>query len=175
MAPRGPFLPTLDDATQVNRREFVGVATWGAIAAALAACGGGKATGPGGGPGTGPGGGNNGGITLPAGVTVAGSVVTIDLAQQPALTAANGFLLIPTTDTKVFVIHVGTAFRAFTSICTHQQCDVNSFNGTRILCPCHGSQYDINGKPVAGPAPDPLREFTAQLNSANNTLTVTKS
>lgn len=156
----------------VDRREFVGTMTMSAIAAALAACGGGGVTPPRGGGGDGGGGAGN----LPAGVSVNGNTVTVNLSQQPGLAAANGFLLIANTGVKVFIINTGpNAFRAFTSICTHEGCDVSSFSGGTINCPCHGSQYDAAGQVVTGPAPRPLTEYATSFNAATSLLTVTKS
>jgi cytochrome b6-f complex iron-sulfur subunit len=103
---------------------------------------------------------------------VSGNVITIELAQQPGLAANNGSLLILAQ--RVFVINTNSTFRAFTSICTHEQCDVNSFSNGTINCPCHGSQYNTSGQPVAGPAPAPLTEFAASFSATNNRLTITK-
>ena len=48
-------------------------------------------------------------------------------------------------------------FKAFTAICTHQQCTVGSVSGNVISCPCHGSQFSAkDGSVVNGPASSPL-------------------
>ena len=48
-------------------------------------------------------------------------------------------------------------FRAFSAICTHEGCIVNSVSGGTINCPCHGSKFSIkDGSVVNGPAPSPL-------------------
>ena len=48
-------------------------------------------------------------------------------------------------------------FKAFTSICTHQQCPVASVTNGTINCDCHGSKYSItDGSVVHDPAPAPL-------------------
>ncbi|MEU6393768.1 Rieske (2Fe-2S) protein [Streptomyces sp. NPDC046939] len=48
-------------------------------------------------------------------------------------------------------------FKAFSAVCTHQGCTVNSVSGGTINCPCHGSKYRIADASVAGgPAPRPL-------------------
>ena len=106
------------------------------------------------------------------GVTVSGNTVTVNLTIQPNLRPASGYLLIP--EAKVFVIHLGNdQYRAFTSICTHEACDVDTFFMGRIRCPCHGSQYDFDGMVVDGPAPAPLRRFTSTL--SGSTLSITKA
>ncbi len=48
--------------------------------------------------------------------------------------------------------------RAFDAKCTHAGCNV-SFEGSRIACPCHGGTYDLAGKNVSGPPPQPLAEL----------------
>jgi len=43
---------------------------------------------------------------------------------------------------------------AINAVCTHLGCVV-PFNraALKYICPCHGSQYDFNGKVIRGPAP----------------------
>ena len=49
------------------------------------------------------------------------------------------------------------SFDAFTAVCTHQGCLVDSVSGGTINCPCHGSKFSIaNGSVVNGPASAPL-------------------
>jgi Rieske Fe-S protein len=61
-------------------------------------------------------------------------------------------------DQKVVVTQPAAGdFKAFTSVCTHQGCDVTSVVGGTINCPCHGSKFAIaDGSVAAGPAPRPL-------------------
>jgi Rieske Fe-S protein len=48
-------------------------------------------------------------------------------------------------------------YRAFSAVCTHVGCILNTISDGTIHCPCHGSEFKItNGAVVAGPAPTPL-------------------
>jgi len=56
------------------------------------------------------------------------------------------------------------SFDAFTAVCTHQGCLVNSVSGGTINCPCHGSQFSVaNGSVVTGPATSPLAPVTIKV------------
>ena len=55
-------------------------------------------------------------------------------------------------------------FRAFTAVCTHAGCMVDSVSDGRIHCPCHGSEFSIeDGSVVGGPAPEPLKEIPIEV------------
>ena len=44
-------------------------------------------------------------------------------------------------------------FKAFTAVCTHQGCLVESSTEGDIPCPCHGSKFSLDdGSPQSGPA-----------------------
>lgn len=158
-----------DAAHLVTRRNFLGATGVTLLGCVLAACGGGDGT-----PGSGP-----GGVTEPppsGSTTFTSGVVTLQLSQIPGLTAANGHLVLALADgsrrADLVIINVSGTYKAFSSICTHEGCSVNGFNGQRMICPCHGSEYNLAGQVVAGPAPLPLREYTVVLNSAAQTLTI---
>ena len=63
----------------------------------------------------------------------------------------------------------------FSAVCTHAGCIVSSWRAAtrRLLCPCHGSEYDpaLGGAVVAGPAPLPLPRLP--LGMANGLIVVT--
>jgi menaquinol-cytochrome c reductase iron-sulfur subunit len=52
------------------------------------------------------------------------------------------------------------SFKAFSNICTHMQCPVRWEPALgQFLCPCHGGLYDITGRNVGGPPPEPLPQW----------------
>ncbi len=36
--------------------------------------------------------------------------------------------------------------------CSHLGCKINELENGKLVCPCHGSEYDLNGKVLKGPA-----------------------
>jgi Rieske Fe-S protein len=62
-------------------------------------------------------------------------------------------------------------FKAFTAVCTHQQCTVTSVQDGIIQCPCHGSQFSVeDGSVQGGPAPAPLEEIPITVEGSTITL-----
>lgn len=62
---------------------------------------------------------------------------------------------------------------ALTIVCTHQGCPVgpSSAGGTlHLACPCHGSQFDLNGAVLRGPANRPLAHFAVEVDAAGNVI-----
>ncbi|MFJ3301593.1 Rieske (2Fe-2S) protein [Streptomyces sp. NPDC086549] len=50
--------------------------------------------------------------------------------------------------------------KAYSTICTHAGCPINKLQGTTLVCPCHGSEFDaVTGKVVQAPATEPLAEL----------------
>jgi Rieske Fe-S protein len=108
----------------------------------------------------------------------ASSEVTLDLtraANQPLATVGGTLALdANAVDSKGLLLHRSseTAVLAFSRKCTHQGCTVGEFKNGISACPCHGSQFDTEGKAVKGPASNPLPTYTATL--TGSILTITK-
>jgi Rieske Fe-S protein len=47
-------------------------------------------------------------------------------------------------------------FKGLSAICTHAGCTVSEVAGATIKCPCHGSQFNLDGSVARGPASAPL-------------------
>ncbi len=62
-------------------------------------------------------------------------------------------------------------YKAFTAVCTHEQCTVGDVT-TTINCPCHGSEFSItDGSVVRGPAAQPLAAKTVTISGGNISVT----
>lgn len=59
------------------------------------------------------------------------------------------------------------AFLVYSAACTHTGCEVNGWRGEtrRLVCPCHGSEFDVQdaARVVNGPAPKPLAMLEVAL------------
>ncbi len=149
-----------------SRREFLrtscATAALLALGVDLAACDAGD-----------PDGGNPPPVGGDTGITLSGSTVTLDLTgtRARAVASAGGFLFVAQAHLVVLNLD-GTEIRAFTSVCTHQGCDVDEFSGGLLHCPCHGSQYGTDGQVVQGPAPAPLREYSVSRSGDVVTITL---
>mgnify|MGYP001575915339 CR=1 FL=1 len=67
---------------------------------------------------------------------------------------------------KVFIIRAREGyFYTLSAVCTHLGCIANwKSEDDIIVCPCHGSKFDKDGKVLEGPAPHPLPRFSMTLN-----------
>ncbi len=73
----------------------------------------------------------------------------------------KGFKIIRFGSEPVILMRVAEGdFRAFSATCTHLQCIVEYHSKDQLIyCNCHGGEYDVNGRNVAGPPPRPLTRF----------------
>ena len=105
---------------------------------------------------------------------ISGATVRVFLARVPELATIPGFVLIDPAQT--IVVRTGeTDYSAFTAVCTHEGCFVASFVNNRLVCPCHGSTFGLDGSVLVGPALLPLAQFTTAFDAAKNELLVSKS
>lgn len=65
---------------------------------------------------------------------------------------------------KFWMVKVGDTINAIYKVCTHLGC-LYGWNSTGKIfaCPCHGSQFEVDGKWIAGPAPRNLDRFKMQI------------
>jgi Rieske Fe-S protein len=68
-------------------------------------------------------------------------------------------------DEKVVVTQPSEGeYKAFSAVCTHQGCTVQTVSDGQINCPCHGSAFSVeDGSVVTGPATRPLEGLSASV------------
>ena len=66
----------------------------------------------------------------------------------------------------------GHQFHALSMQCTHEGCPVRAPVNGVITCPCHGSQYDLEGRVRRGPAQLPLAKYSVEYHRWTKRLTV---
>jgi Rieske Fe-S protein len=100
--------------------------------------------------------------SAPGAASSAGANASAALASTTDIPVGGGKVL--TAQKIVITQPTAGSFHAFTAICTHQGCIVNSVSGGTIDCPCHGSKYSaLNGSVVNGPATLPLAAVSIKV------------
>jgi cytochrome b6-f complex iron-sulfur subunit len=97
-----------------------------------------------------------------------GSKVTLDLTD-PAYSGLKTPGSYITKDAYIIIHTSEDTYVALSKICTHQACTVG-FDGSQIVCPCHGSKFSTTGAVINGPATSPLAKYTVTV--TGNTLTI---
>ena len=73
---------------------------------------------------------------------------------------------------KLIVKKTGEKIVVFSSSCTHLGCKIIRETDKKLICPCHGSKFDLDGYPITGPAVKPLRKLEIERDSENGEMVV---
>jgi len=60
---------------------------------------------------------------------------------------------------NVILIKKNEEIDLLSSKCTHLGCQINKTENNRLICPCHGSEYNFEGQSLKGPAINPLTKI----------------
>ena len=98
----------------------------------------------------------DGAVTAPEGTVEVGSASAVGVGKAAKLTHGS---------TTVIVSQPSAGeYKAFSTVCTHQGCQVQVQDSNRIVCPCHGSEYAVaDGSVVHGPAEEALTNYPVQV------------
>ena len=144
----GSALPT--------RRTVLAAAGAVAAGAALAACGDDDDAGT-----------SSGGTTNPTPEDTAAGGGGAETLVAGAEVPVRGGVILADQELVVTQPEAGT-YKAFSAICTHQQCTVGSVEDDVITCPCHGSRYSAeDGSVLNGPATRALAETAVTFDGTN--------
>lgn len=102
---------------------------------------------------------------------------------EPATPAAPaGAVLGPVSDVPVGSAKIFSAqkvvvtqaaagtYAGFSTTCPHQGCAVAQVQGTSIICPCHGSEFALDGSVTKGPAPKGLTPASVTVKGTDLTV-----
>ncbi len=56
----------------------------------------------------------------------------------------------------IIIVKEKSEIRFLSSKCTHLGCEINSIENDKLICPCHGSSFGLNGENIKGPAGEAL-------------------
>jgi Rieske Fe-S protein len=102
--------------------------------------------------------------------------VPINLTDTPELVPVGGTYHLEYDDLNrnILVVHAAPSKYVGVDIqCTHRACDVSyRAEDKKFYCPCHGSEFDLYGRVLAGPATVPLTYYHAALQGDEVMVTV---
>jgi cytochrome b6-f complex iron-sulfur subunit len=100
--------------------------------------------------------------------------IPLRLEDTPELKEVGGVyhLTIDEIEKDLLVVRTGEeTFIAVDIKCTHKGCDVKYEDKRNIfVCPCHDSNFDINGIPKGGPATKPLGTYKTSFKDGEVTI-----
>ncbi|MGE5182703.1 MAG: ubiquinol-cytochrome c reductase iron-sulfur subunit [Acidobacteriota bacterium] len=100
----------------------------------------------------------------------------LDLADpaNAALRSVGGARVILIGNAHVIVVHVSDGeFVALSAVCTHAGCLVGYASAANdLLCPCHGSQFALDGTVLRGPAATPLATYPTTFDASTDVVTI---
>lgn len=83
------------------------------------------------------------------------TLLTVAKAEMPL----HGALVYK--EARVAIVREGDVIYALNLVCTHLGCTVN-VTPTELVCPCHGSNFDRQGRVLKGPANRPLLRYRVE-------------
>ena len=79
-------------------------------------------------------------------------------------------------DKQVIIFRKGDTIVASSSLCTHKSCILKkAADGKALKCPCHQSDFDLDGIPMGGPAKTSLVRYAVSIENDHLFVDTTKS
>ena len=70
------------------------------------------------------------------------------------------------------IVNTGDEISVLSSRCTHLGCKINEYSNNQLLCPCHGSTFDLEGNATQGPATRSLDKMDFEIDELTNKIIV---
>ena len=100
------------------------------------------------------------------------------IITQKKINAKNKVSLLFETNKQIsfqddyIIINNSNGISVLSSRCTHLGCKINEYSNNQLLCPCHGSTFDLNGNATKGPAIKPLKRIDFDFDASANRIVV---
>ena len=83
--------------------------------------------------------------------------------EEAAKLDEKKFVIVPVSGQRVIVFQSEDKLFAFSAKCTHEGCTVTFQQAQGVIwCPCHDGRFDLSGRVLSGPPPQPLTQYIAQ-------------
>lgn len=73
---------------------------------------------------------------------------------------------------EVIIHKKGDEISVFSARCSHLGCTINRHQNDRLICPCHGSEYSVEGLVLKGPSSRPLEKLHCEIDAASGNLLI---
>lgn len=90
------------------------------------------------------------------------AILTIPLSAGESIRFLDGAI----------VIHHNAGLNVYSSRCTHLGCRINLAEGNELVCPCHGSRFNLDGSVVHGPATRYLQPLRYEIDNTASVLRI---
>ncbi len=100
--------------------------------------------------------------------------LAFSLSKVKKLRAVDGWAILKIKGRHImFVRDTEETIVAVDSVCTHKQCTVEyDTESKKIVCPCHGSKYRLDGTVLSPPAEKPLKAYPVILTDDKVVITI---
>ncbi|HSP44373.1 MAG TPA: Rieske 2Fe-2S domain-containing protein [Chthoniobacterales bacterium] len=84
--------------------------------------------------------------------------------DESAKLEQNKYVIVPVSGQRVIVLQApDEQLFAFGAKCTHEGCTITYQPAQSVLwCPCHDGRFDMSGRVLSGPPPQPLLKYEAR-------------
>ncbi len=91
--------------------------------------------------------------------------IAFKLEQIEKLQKTGGWAILKIRERQImFVRDKDDSIKAINPVCTHKNCTVEYHPDVNlIICPCHGSTFNLDGTVVKKPASEPLQTYPARI------------
>jgi Rieske Fe-S protein len=73
---------------------------------------------------------------------------------------------------KYIIVNSNNQTRVFSSHCSHLGCKIDKMESGKLVCPCHGSEYDLHGQVIKGPAYKNLTLLDSSVSDDGKSITI---